>query len=232
MRKHQTLESIAETVADRSTMHIVNDNHGTSGPVRTSFNEWKLPIEDDVIKACEEATGITKKVVDPWSGEHVGFFSTLGLVARSGPNKGKRSYAARGYLEPNLGRPNLKVLCEAAATGVALDGSVAKGVNLTHGGTSHRINVKREVIVCTGVVHSPQILELSGIGDPSVLEAAGVECKVELVGVGNNFQDHSLSATLHQLKPGNKSLDGLRDPNILAEAQQALMEGRPGMPTS
>lgn len=57
MRKHQTLEPIDDSVTDRSTMPFVGENHGTSGPVRTSFNHWKLPIEDDVIKACDEVTG-------------------------------------------------------------------------------------------------------------------------------------------------------------------------------
>lgn len=80
MRKHQTLEPIADHVTDRSTMPFVGEHHGMSGPARTSFNDWRLPIEDDFIKACDEATGMSKKPVDPWSGDHIGFYNTLGYV--------------------------------------------------------------------------------------------------------------------------------------------------------
>ena len=59
-------------------MPYVGEHHGTSGPVRTSFNDWLLPLEDDIIKACDEVTGMTEKPVDPWSGDHIGFYRTLG----------------------------------------------------------------------------------------------------------------------------------------------------------
>lgn len=124
-----------------------------------------------------------------------GFFNTLGLVARSGPNKGRRSYAARGYFEANANRPNLHVLCEALVTSVELDGDKATGVNFRHGDSNHTVKVDREVVVSCGALQSPQILELSGIGDPEVLKAAGVECKIENKAVGANFQDHVLTVS-------------------------------------
>jgi choline dehydrogenase-like flavoprotein len=228
MRKHQTLEPIPDSVTDRSTMPYVGEHHGTEGPVRTSFNDFQLPIEADIIKGCDEVTGFNKKPMDPWSGDHIGFYNTLGTVVRSGPNKGKRSYAARGYFEANKARPNLKVLCEALVNKVVLDGTTATGVSFTFNGTSHEVKTKREVIVCGGTVQSPQILELSGIGDPKVLKAAGVKCLVELPGVGNNFQDHVLGVLSYQLKPGNMSLDGLYQPQVMEAAMKSLMEGGAG----
>lgn len=72
MKKHQTLEPIPDHVVDRATMPFVGENHGTSGPARTSFNESFLPIEHDFIKACDEVTGYKNKPVDPWSGDHIG----------------------------------------------------------------------------------------------------------------------------------------------------------------
>lgn len=228
MRKHQTLEPIDEAITNRSTMPFVGEHHGTSGPVRTSFNTSLLPLEDDFIKACDEVTGYAKKPTDPWSGDHLGFYNTLGLVARTGPNKGKRSYAARGYLEPVLGRPNLKVLCEAFATKIVLEGTTAKGAAFTHAGVQHTVHASREVILTAGVIQSPQLLELSGIGDPNVLNAAGIDTKVELPGVGNNFQDHVLSIVGYQLSPGNMSIDVIYDPAVLADAQKTLEETRGG----
>jgi choline dehydrogenase-like flavoprotein len=227
-RKHQTLEPFDENIEDRSTMPFVGENHGNDGPVRTSFNDWRLPLEDDVIKAAEEATGMSNKPIDPWSGDHIGFFNTLGSVVRRGPNRGKRSYAARGYFEPNKGRSNLKVLCEALATNVELEGSVAKGVSFMYGGEKRTVKVNKEVILCGGAFNSPQLLELSGIGDPEVLKAAGVQCKVELPSVGSNFQDHVFSATGYELTPGTPSLDSIHNPQVMQDAQKVWMETQGG----
>ena len=122
-----------------------------------------------------------------WSGDHIGVFNTLGTVIRAGPDKGKRSYAARGYFAANAQRPNLHVLCEAVVSSVKLQGDMAVGVNFTHQAKAHSVDVKREAVVSCGAIQTPQILELSGIGDPEGLKASGVECKVENKGVGNNL---------------------------------------------
>ncbi|OGE47793.1 hypothetical protein PENARI_c037G02962 [Penicillium arizonense] len=219
MRKHQTLEPIDPSITDTSTMPLVGQFHGTSGPVRTSFNDTIMPVENDIIKACEETTGLPNKPLDPWSGDHIGFYHTLGTVVRTGPNKGKRSYAARGYYEANReSRPNLKVLCEALVNKVVLDGNKASGVSLSHGGVEYQVSARREVVVCGGTIKSPQILELSGIGDPAVLEAAGVECKVANAAVGANVQDHSITITMFDVQPGVVTLDTLAQ---VPEAMQA-----------
>lgn len=88
------------------------------------------------------------------------------------------------------------MLCDAAVTSIELDGDKATGVNFTFGGKKHNVKLNREAIVSCGALQSPQILELSGIGDPEVLKAAGVECKIENKAVGANFQDHSMTASL------------------------------------
>jgi len=228
MRKHQTLEPIDDKVTDRSTMPFVGEHHGTSGPVRTSFNDWRLPIEDDLVKAADEAAGSMKRPTDPWSGDHIGFFNTLGSVARTGPNKGKRSYAARGYYEPNAHRPNLKVITESMVAKIVLEDKTAKGVEFLHDGQKHSVKANREVIVCGGAIQSPQMLELSGIGDAKVLEAAGVECKVELPSVGNDFQDHVITAMCFQVADGMMTGDSLHKPEVMAMAQKALAETQGG----
>lgn len=221
MRKHQTLEPIDPSITDRSTMPFVGENHGTSGPVRTSFNDTQIPIDDAIIKACDAVAGFTKKPVDPWSGDHIGFFNTLGSVVRTGPNRGKRSYAARGYFEANKDRPNLKVICGALVNKINLEGNRATGVNFTYGDRTYDIHANREVIVCGGTIKSPQMLELSGVGDPDVLRAAGVECKVENRAVGANFQDHSLSLLVWEVKPGVVTMDTLYQ---MPEAMQAAVK--------
>ena len=163
-----------------------------------------------------------------WSGDHIGVFNTLGTVIRAGPDKGKRSYAARGYFAANAQRPNLHLLCEAVVSSVKLQGDMAVGVNFTHQAKAHTVDVKREVVVSCGAIQTPQILELSGIGDPEVLKAAGVECKVENKGVGNNLQDHALTTVTWELTPGNSTLETIYDPDVMQGAMKQLMDEQDG----
>ena len=212
----------------------VDKYHASKGPIHTSFNDWYMPLEVDFAKAAHEVTGTKKTIRDAWSGDHLGFYSSLGTVNRT-DDRGKRSYSATGYLRPNLGRKNLKVLTEAQATKVLLEGNTAKGVEFVHNGTKHQVLADREVILSAGVIQSPQLLELSGIGDPEILRAAGVEVAVENKGVGANFQDHVLGGLLFDLKPGIDSMDALHGEEFNKMQQDAYEKtqkgpyGSPGM---
>lgn len=228
MRKHQTLEPIDAGIKDTTSYPHVGEHHGTSGPVKTSFNPWALPLEDDFIKAADDATGFSKKPTDPWSGDHIGFYNTLGAVVRSGPDKGKRSYAARGYYQANEARPNLKVICESLVNKVIMEGNRATGVSFSHDGSTHEVKAKREVIVSGGTIKTPQILELSGVGDPEVLRKAGVELKVENKAVGAHVQDHVVAGLAYMMQPGEMTLDSIAIPEVLAAAQKELMENQSG----
>ncbi|KIW09428.1 hypothetical protein, variant [Verruconis gallopava] len=228
MRKHQTLEPIDEKITDRTHFPFVGEYHGTSGPSRTSFNPSSLPIEEAIIKAADDACGFSVKPKDPWSGDHIGFYNSLGSIIRTGPNKGKRSYVTRGYFEPNAKRPNLEVICESLVHKVLLDGNKATGVEFSHRDKTYQVKVNKEVIVSGGTIKSPQILELSGIGDPEILKAAGVEVKVENKGVGANCQDHAVSGAAFWLTPGELSASILAVPEAMKAAQQELMMNQTG----
>jgi methionine synthase I (cobalamin-dependent) len=99
--------------------------------------------------------------------------------------KGRRLSAARAYLRPVLGRPNLEVKTRTFVERVVFEGTRAVGVRA--GGEVIRAN---EVILCGGAINSPQLLQLSGIGNAAELEALGVEVVHDLPGVGENLQDH------------------------------------------
>ena len=103
---------------------------------------------------------------------------------------GERWSAARGYLDPARNRPNLKIETEALATKILLDGKRASGVAYTQGGEAKEARARREVIVSAGAVKSPQILELSGIGQPELLSSLGIPVQHDLPGVGENYRDH------------------------------------------
>jgi choline dehydrogenase len=99
--------------------------------------------------------------------------------------KGRRLSAARAYLHPVLGRPNLEVKTRTFVEQVVFEGTRAVGVRV--GGEVIRAN---EVILCGGAINSPQLLQLSGVGNAAELEALGIEVVHHLPGVGENLQDH------------------------------------------
>jgi choline dehydrogenase len=104
-------------------------------------------------------------------------------------HRGRRLSAARAYLHPVLSRPNLTLHTRAFVTRIRLEGSTATGVEYTWGGRPATATAG-EIILCGGAINSPQLLQLSGIGSPEVLEPAGVTVRHELPGVGENLQDH------------------------------------------
>jgi choline dehydrogenase-like flavoprotein len=235
-KKHQTLDPNTSNLLDPTFMPDAGKEkyHGSKGPIHTSFNNYYMPLEEDFVKAAYETTGTTNTLTDAWGGDHLGFFSSLAVVDRT-KGVGQRSYSANGYLNPNLHRPNLKVLTEALASKLILEQGMAKGVEFIHDGNHHQVSTNREVVLCLGTVQTPQLLELSGIGDPKILDKIGVPCQIESPRVGANFQDHVLTGVTYELAPGIISMDSLIDPEVAKQQReiytstQGGMYGNPGM---
>ena len=103
---------------------------------------------------------------------------------------GRRMSAARAYLHPALKRPNCEVLTRAQVTRIVLQGGVAKEVEFIHQGQARKIRANREIILSAGAINSPQLLQLSGIGNGELLQGLGIETLVDRPGVGRNLQDH------------------------------------------
>jgi choline dehydrogenase/4-pyridoxate dehydrogenase len=103
---------------------------------------------------------------------------------------GRRCSAAEAYLRPALARANLTVETGALVNRVALDSGRAVGVEYASRGEARVARAECEVILCGGVINSPQLLMLSGIGDPDRLAEHGIAASVALPGVGRNLQDH------------------------------------------
>jgi choline dehydrogenase-like flavoprotein len=91
---------------------------------------------------------------------------------------------------PALKRPNLTVLTRSAVTGIRIEAGRAAGVDLSTAGGRRTVLASREVLLCAGAVHSPQLLMLSGIGPARHLESLGIRVKADLAGVGANYHDH------------------------------------------
>ena len=105
-------------------------------------------------------------------------------------HRGRRLSAARAYLHPVMNRPNLRVETLAHVTGLRTEGTRVTGVDYLRGGKLHRSVDAKEVILCGGAINSPQLMQLSGIGNAAELEALGIKSVVDLPGVGENLQDH------------------------------------------
>ena len=104
-------------------------------------------------------------------------------------HRGRRLSAARAYLHPVMDRPNLEVVTRAMVTRVLFDGTTATGVEYAVRGVTHRAKAK-EVVLSGGAFNTPQLLQLSGVGDADQLRSVGVEPIHHLPGVGENLQDH------------------------------------------
>ena len=104
-------------------------------------------------------------------------------------HRGRRLSAARAYLHPVMNRPNLTVVTRAYATKIIFEGTKAVGVEFRHEGKAKRVR-SAELILCGGAINTPQLLQLSGVGNAAELGALGISTVADLPGVGENLQDH------------------------------------------
>lgn len=105
-------------------------------------------------------------------------------------HRGRRLSAARAYLRPVMGRPNLEVRTRAFVTRILFEGTRAVGVEYVRGRGAPRRVRAGEVILCGGAINSPQLLQVSGVGDTEHLRDLGIDVVHHLPGVGENLQDH------------------------------------------
>ncbi|QPC59540.1 hypothetical protein HYE67_001771 [Fusarium culmorum] len=148
-------------------------------------------------------------------GSNVGVWTCINAVD---PSSARRSYAL-DYCAPHP--HNLHILTNATVNEIVINGDkVATGVHLTHHGEEYTVSASREIILSAGSVKSPQILELSGIGNPEFLDRAGVPVKVESLHVGENLQEHIMLATIFEVDPSLANRDDLQKDEKLALAAQ------------
>jgi choline dehydrogenase len=160
--------------------------HGGGGPLRVTHAKADNPINAGVIEAGAQAGYLTTPDFNGYQQEGFGPYQLT--IA-----DGRRWSAAEGYLKPILGsRPNLTVLMGARTTRILIENGRAIGVEIVEekGGGARKLYADAEVLLSSGAVQSPHILQLSGVGDPDELTAAGVQPVHALKGVGANLQDH------------------------------------------
>jgi choline dehydrogenase len=171
---------LSENNADRRDLNV----HGVDGPIHVTFiaepNRLNEAFRDAFAalgdyRHCDDFTGL-----DP-----EGYGLRQGTIHR-----GRRDSSARAMLMPALKRPNLTVLTRSAVTGIRIEAGRAAGVDISAADGWRTVLASREVLLCAGAVHSPQLLMLSGLGPARHLESLGISVKADLAGVGANYHDH------------------------------------------
>jgi choline dehydrogenase len=163
--------------------------HGGEGPLHISKASSKHKIYGAAIEAGVQAGHMRTNDFNGFQQEGWGPYQ---LTIK----KGRRWSAAAAYLHPVLNRPNLTVQTGARTQRIVIENGKAVGVEISvEGGGPRTIHADAEVLLCAGAVQSPQVLMLSGVGDPEELGRHGIAVTHELKGVGQNLQDH-LDVTL------------------------------------
>ena len=169
----------------RAKDHPAHDLHGHEGPLHVSAGESDSPFHAALIEAGRQAG---YPVTDNFNGAAPEGFGSYDLTISSG----RRWSAAEAYLKPVMARANLTIVTDARTTRIRVANGRATGVDYVVGKRREPrgADAVREVLLSAGAVQSPHILQLSGIGDPERLRAAGVAVVHALPGVGENLQDH------------------------------------------
>jgi choline dehydrogenase len=158
--------------------------HGAGGELRVEPPRLSWDLLDAVRRGASEIGIPQVEDFNGGSNEGSSYFQVT-------QKRGRRWSAARGFLKPILKqRPNLKLITGVHVEKIILENGRATGIQYRQGNQSQRALTQGEVILSAGAIGSPQLLELSGIGKGAVLQAAGLETRHELPGVGENLQDH------------------------------------------
>lgn len=158
--------------------------HAQGGPLHVSTAErFQTPFSEAFLRACA-ANGIPNTI------DYNGATQNGSARFQFNIKNGIRQSTATAFLKPVLDRPNLRVFTNAKAQHLVLEADQVTGVSVKIKNQTYTIDARKEVILCAGGFHSPQLLMLSGIGAKDELQQHRIECKKELPGVGKNLQDH------------------------------------------
>ena len=160
-----------------------NEYHGSGGPLGVSDPVRPLAISAAYVRAAQQAGLPYNPDFNGAAQEGCGYYQVTNRNAR-------RCSAVVAFLRPALKRRNLTVRTRALATRVVVENGRAVGVDCGRRGKVERVRAAREVIVSAGVIGSPKLLMLSGIGRGDDLRALGIDVIHDLPGVGQNLQDH------------------------------------------
>lgn len=219
LRKFQDWHSPSDWQSDAGARSD-SSMHGQGGPVTVSFTPgmYQGPQQKAFIAGVKEALGVDQ-VDDLAAGDANGVALTQNTVQPTGDRV--RVSAATAYLTPNENRKNLVVLINYR--GIKLNWANGKGSNFkatsitagsSRNGPTTDFAASKEIILASGAIRTPLILEASGVGDSSVLRKLGVQSKINLPGVGRNLQEQTMNSIGSD--KGNYDFNGDGPSNVIA----------------
>ena len=180
---------------------VDNEFHGREGELSTSPLRFSLPLAKTYIDAAVEAGHKLNNDFNGATQEGVGYYHVT-------QKEGARASTAAAFLKPVMKRNNLTVLTHATAKRIEFDGKTATGITfLNKKGQEITVQAKLEVILSLGSFNTPQLLELSGIGQEKVLTQHNIKPVHILDGVGENLQEHLSVKVVQRVNPDNATIN-------------------------
>jgi len=182
-----------------------NEFHGVGGPLSVSDQRIQLPLLNEFQKAAEEFGVPKTKDFNTGDNHGCGYFQVT-------EKDGFRCSTAVGYLNPIKKRSNLRIVTKAHVKKINFKSKVAKEVEYWIENELFTVNANKEIVLSSGAIGSPQLLQVSGVGNSNKLKKLGIEMVHELKGVGENLQDHLMFRPIYKIqniKSLNKKINSL-----------------------
>ncbi len=200
-----------------------DEMRGSGGPLNVMDMPSTHELLDAFIDAGEQAGYPRNPDYNGRDQEGFGYYQVT-------QKAGRRWSTAKAYLEPALKRSNLRLETQAHTTRLIFEGKRCVGVEVIQQGKTHQFQAGREVVLAAGAIQSPQILELSGVGQASLLKDLGIDVVHELQGVGENHHDHYLSRPMWRLTKNVSINNDARGVRLVNEVLKYVF-GRKGLLT-
>ncbi len=197
---------------------------GRLGPIGVTETAWR----DELCEAFIRAAGAAHV---PFNADYNGASQAGVGYCQSAVERGLRWSTARGYLKPALRSGKVRVVTHALVHQIVVNEGRARSVRFTRsGGTeSVEISADQEILLCSGAIHSPRLLQLSGIGPAPLLREHGIPIVHHLPGVGENLRDHYVARVVARCRPGVDSINEKVRGLPLFRQVMAWLAGRPSV---
>jgi choline dehydrogenase len=197
-----------------------SEHRGKDGPLLIEDYRTILPLTHHFVAAAQQAGfPFAKDLSGVSPAEGIGYSQ----MSRNGRFRGS---TAQTFLRHARRRSNFRVLTNATALRILLDGRRATGVRVDQMGREMDIRARREVIISSGSVNSPHLLQISGIGPAAHLKSIGIDVQHDLAGVGANLSDHYVARVSHRVRNARSINEMSRGVRLVGEIAKWVTVGR------
>jgi choline dehydrogenase len=196
-----------------------NEYHGVDGPLWVGMVAGNLDMAEQFVEAGVDIGLPFNPDFNGAEQEGIGYYPV-------NIKNGLRQSSATSHLNPNRKRKNLSIAMHALATRILLERGRATGIEYRHKGKIVTAHCSKELVLCGGAVNSPQLLELSGIGDRELLESHGIDVAQHLPGVGENLQDHLTINVCYDIKAVSTYYEEMKPWRLIKHVVRYLFKRR------